>query len=169
MKMNERGFFSLVGICFLLIAAIFVKGLQEYESNYYGIAQNFQDEVDLQNAADNALVMAMEDLKIALEENPNASIENPILNETWGKIHVEVYAKKNTLEFKRRYYDTASSYTDKSTTIPNKKGIVLMSVASRDSDKMIGKIYRQSLGYFFVGENENETKYIHFMKSLNKD
>ena len=157
--MNERGFFSLIGICFLLVAAIFVRGLQEYESNYYGIAQNFQDEVELQNAADSALMKATENTDFS------AQIVNPILNETWGKIHVEVYAKKNSLEFKRRYFNTASSYTDKSTTIPTKKGVILMSVASRDSDKMIGKIYCRSLGYFFT--DENETKYIHFMKSLN--
>ncbi|MBQ7476759.1 MAG: hypothetical protein IJT06_05125 [Selenomonadaceae bacterium] len=163
MKMNERGFFSLVGICFLLVAAILVTGLQEYELNYYGIAQNFAEETDLQNAADSALVMAMETLK----ENPDSSPTNPVLNETWGKIHVEVYAKKNSLDFKKRYFNTATNYTDKPTSIPTKKGIILMSVASRDSDKMVGKIYRRSLGYFFT--DENEKKYIHFMKSLNKD
>ena len=159
--MNERGFFSLIGICFLLVAAIFVKGLQEYESNYYGIARNFYDEVELQNAADSALMKAAETTDFS------AQIVNPVLSEPVGKIHVEVYAKKNSLEFKKRYFDTATKFTDKATSIPTKKGVILMSVASRDSDKMIGKIYCRSLGYFFT--DENETKYIHFMKSLKKD
>ena len=60
---SERGFFTLIGICILLIAAIFVKGIQESELNYAYIAGNFKTETELQNAADSALIEAIDLIK----------------------------------------------------------------------------------------------------------
>ena len=154
--MNERGFFTLIGICFLLVAAIFVRGLQESEGNYYNVTRNFHDEVELQNAADSALIKAVEITDFS------AQIDNPILNETWEKIHVEVYAEENIFELYERTY--RASGIDDTKIYSGKRGVTLLSVASRDNDKMTGKIYRRSLGYFLT-----EDKHLQFMKSLNNN
>ena len=169
--MNERGFFSLIGICFLLVAAIFVKGLQEYEANYYNIARDFKTEMDLQNIADSALIEAVELIQsgeVTLQGRKYGNRKNsqyPVPLKLHYNADVQVFYEYGNFRQLTRKYSFGEVDKDVRPDNTEKKGVILMSVASRDSDKMIGKIYCRSLGYFFT--DENETKYIHFMKSLN--
>lgn len=191
--MNEKGFFTVIGICFLLVAAILVKGVQESEKNYSLVTQDFQTGVELQNIADSALIEAVELIKKNREDIANGlevdelvpkppAVYNLSHQDKQHKINlngnydadVEVYAEYgiDTLNngigniwFMKRTY-SSSSYNDDFVKVGNdnlrKKGIILISVASREIDNV--KVYRRTMGYFFTDEDTDGK--IYFMNSL---
>lgn len=179
--MNERGFFTVIGIGFLLIAAIFVKGVQESEKNYSYITQDFKTEVELQNIADSALIEAVELIKNKdvdlIESTPIFSNRKELqheitLNNSYDadvKVFYEYGKYKDNIGniwFQTRRY-TVGGYNDGDFKKVNneylrKKGVIVISVASRDTD--YGKVYRRALGYFFTDEDEDGK--IYFMNSL---
>ena len=181
---SERGFFTLIGICLLLVASIFVKGIQESELNYAYIARDFEDEMKLQNAADSALIEAVDLIRNGhtLEKGLSTFRKNnqhKIIDKTVDGIKVEVwyeYGKNNEggkLYFKERNYSTQ---TDQPISEDKKFGVILISVASRDSDIMQGKIFARALGYVFTDGDENildkegkPKNYVHFMNSISSD
>lgn len=180
---SERGFFTLIGICILIVAAIFVKGIQESELNYAYIAENFKIEKELQNAADSALIEAVDLIKngYPLQEASSPTRKNnqpKILEKTVDGTKVEVwyeYGKDGDTGkfiFKERNYSTK---TDK-TISEGKSGVILISVASRDSDIMEGKVFARAIGYIFMDGDElildkagMPENYVHFMNSVNKN
>ena len=137
--MNEKGFFTLIGICFLLIAAILVKGVQESEKNYFYVTRDFQDEVELQNIADSALLEAVEMIKsneVELIESTNIfsnrrENQHKIIDRTVNGANVQVFyeygkykeqdfinGEKVTLEkgniyFGERQYTSDGKFKDK--------------------------------------------------------
>ncbi len=181
---SERGFFTLTGICLLLVAAIFVKGIQKSELNYAYIAKDFETEMKLQNAADSALIEAVDLIRnnYPLEKGlfPNhVKNQHKIIDKAVDGIKVEVwyeYGKNNEggkFYFKERNYTTK---TDKPISEDRKFGVILISVASRDSDIMQGKIFARALGYVFTDgdeiilDKEGKLKnYVHFMNSVTND
>lgn len=58
--MNEKGFATIFGLCLILIIALIVKGIQESEMNHSYETDDFQIEMDLQNAADSGIYKAVE-------------------------------------------------------------------------------------------------------------
>lgn len=201
MNMNEKGFFTLIGICFLLIAAILVKGVQESEKNYSYVTRNFQNEVELQNVADSALLEAVEMIKSNEIELVESTIifsnrrenQHQIINRTVDGVNVQVFyeygkysekdfingeivtLEKGNIYFGERRYTSDGKFKDnflkgadyKDLT---KKGVILISVASRDSDNEImgdKKIYRRTLGYFLTDEDADGK--IYYMNNLIND
>ena len=187
--MNEKGFFTLIGICFLLIAAILVKGVQESERNYSYVTRDFQDEVELQNIADSALLEAVEMIKSneveLIESTKNFSNrrenQHKIIDKTVNGANVQVFYEygkigdEGNIYFGERQYLLGGNYKDNFLKGTNnkeltKKGVILISVASRESDNEImndKKIYRRALGYFLTDGDEDGK--IYFMNSLNDD
>lgn len=183
---SERGFFTLIGICILLIAAIFVKGIQESELNYAYIARDFKTEMELQNAADSALIEAVHlirnntvILQEALPFTFHDSNQHRILEKNFEDIKVEVwyeYGKDSgggKFHFMERNY---SQEKDVEVGEQNKRGVILISVASRASDIMSGKVFARAIGYIFTDGDENildkegkPKNYVHFMNSLSSD
>ncbi len=181
---SERGFFTLIGICILLVVAIFVKGIQESELNYAYIAGDFKTEMELQNAADSALIEAIDLIKngYPLQEASSPTRKNnqpKILEKTIDGTKVEVwyeYGKDDgtgKFIFKERNYSTK---TDKSISEDRKFGVILISVASRDGDVMSGKVFARAMGYIFTDGDEltldkagMPENYVHFMNSVNKN
>lgn len=182
---SERGFFTLIGICILLVAAIFVKGIQESELNYSYIAKDFENEMKLQNAADSALVEAVDLIKnktVTLE--PATSLnhsgnQHKILDKIVDDINVTVWYEYGKNSAGGKFHFMERNYTTE-TDVPigeqNKRGVILISVASRDSDIMSGKVFARAIGYIFTDGDENildkegkPKNYVHFMNSLNKD
>lgn len=191
--MNERGFFTVIGICFLLVAAILVKGVQESERNYVDITRNFKDETDLQNIADSALIEAVDIIKsnkIPLKDFVRSLVPRSLnqheipLNNSYNadvKVFYEYgkYTDNNkdvgNIWFITRTY-TPKGYKDSDfKKIGDKylrnKGVILISVASREIDG--NKVYRRALGYILTDGDEKETdkedklkNYIYFMNSL---
>ena len=183
--MNERGFFTIVGLCLLLVAAIFIKGVHEFEANYARGITNFQAEHELQNAADSALITAIETKSTATQN---------FTSEKFGNISVEIRCEQISdsegvfiRRFERRYLSankiqdtplnenntrdigTKESPAD---TTPEwlKQGKIWIGVASCDSPFIAGKMYRRAFAYILDDDPEteeiDESATIHFLNSL---
>lgn len=150
--MNERGFFTIIGLVMLIISAIFIKGINEFETNYSNGAAVFQLESELQNIADSALIKAMDNLpedyesgklfEISVGEfKTSERVKN--LNVSVRGICCDVFEKKD------RYV----SEMNLPIAYRKKKGTILLSVASCDNFYFNEKSYRRSLAYIFDGEN----------------
>ena len=186
--MNEKGFFTLIGLCFLLVAALLVRGVQESEKNYSNITTDFHTEVDLQNVADSALIEAMNMIKlgkITLKESSKAvanrrinqheiekiEIANKLIKDVNVKVFYE-YGKidgsdEGNIYFFKRTHKSKGTYEDTNITDTPKKGVILISVASREIDG--NKFYRRAIGYFLTDEDTEEDGKIYFMNSLDKE
>ena len=163
--MNERGFFTIVGLCLLLVAAIFIKGVHEFEANYAREITNFQIEHHLQNISDSYLFKTFETYKdtkdyLELKENLGDIDELKLKNVT-----VEIkYAPKQNIKIKNGDYTTFENLPKDS------KGTVIVSVASCDSPFIAGKMYRRAFAYILEDDPEteeiDESATIHFLNSL---
>lgn len=171
--MNERGFFTLIGICFLLVASILVIGLQETSNSYINVADDFKSEVDLQNIADSALFEAVEIIK-----SPDFEIKKPDDSIRKNNQHqidlrynydadVVVFYEYGTdyfygtpnIRFRKKSYPSENIVD---TSKPKAEGVILISVASRKLDDDT-TIYRRSMAYVLT---EDDYKTIYFMNSL---
>ena len=175
---NEKGFFTLIGICFLLVASILVIGLQETSRNYIIVADNFKNESDLKNIANSALIEAVEIIKSPDFEfkKPDDSIRHnnqyPIpLNTSYDadvtvlyEYGTDYFYKKPNITFMKRQYEGKDKRNDVPTGKPNEEGVVLISVASREIEGTT--IYRRSMAYVLT---EEDYKTIYFMNSLKDD
>ena len=153
--MNERGFFTIVGLCLLLVSAIFIKGVNEFEANYSRGVTNYQIEHELQNAADSALIVALKKESTATQT---------FTSEKFGTITVEIKSEPQ-LNIKKfiRTYSSGSKYTDIDAGEEPQSATVMVSVANCSSPFVIGKIYRRSFAYIL---NDDKSKTIHFLNSL---
>ena len=155
--MNERGFFTIIGLCLLIIAAVSIKGVNEFETNYSRGVKNFQIEHKLQNLAESFLAEEIEN--IAVDENYSTS-KNFGEYDGLKNCTVQLHAQNTYLKNFIRVYSSASKYTDIDAGETPKNAIVILSVASCDSPFIDGKMYRRALAYI------DETKTIHFMGDL---
>ncbi len=129
---NERGFFTVIGLCLLLAAALSIKGVQEFEANYSRGVRNSELEFELQNAAESALL---------------AAVKNPSLTSmTFGNITVQIVSKTEAIRFKTDGYFSGEIDEEP------KPGTIFMAVASCDAVFTEGKIYRRALAYVLDGE-----------------
>ena len=180
--MNERGFFTLMGLCFLIVVAVMARGVQESEGNYYSVTDDFVQAAELQNIADSALIEAVDliksgkvDLKESVRNFYNRSVNQyPIFEKTVGDVDVTTFYeygrynepidnKYGNIWLKRKVYperDIVDRYLENN----QREGVIIISVASRDSDKTGGKIYRRAIAYFFTDDAKD--KNIYFMNSL---
>ena len=160
--MNEHGFFNIVALCLLLVIALSVKSVQEAEKNFSYGASNFQTEIELQNAADSALIEAAEKIHSGeiIVEPPTStemimnrkyrqrkiSVNQPATSERLGNIKVEVYGERGNVTKYIRNYSGEENYKDISVGNVG-QGVILISVASCE-DKIIGiKKFRRTLAY----------------------
>lgn len=163
--MNERGFFTVVGLCLLLILAISITGVQEFEGNYASGIDSVQVEKELQNFAESALLMHIETSRDSFEFS----------SEKLGVVNVTCYENPD-VRFRRfrREYVKSSKYNDIPEKDENgddwlKDATVYMSVASCDSGYVDGKIYRRVMAYVIDDDpktKEDESFTIHFMNDL---
>ncbi len=135
---NERGFFTVVGLCLLLTAALLIQGVQEFEANYSRGVRNSELEFELQNAAESALLAATKDSSLT-----SMTFFSEIFKKT---ITVEIVSRKDAIHFR-----TDGNVT-KEMDLTSKSGKIFMAVASCDVNFMEGKIYRRALAYVIDGE-----------------
>ncbi len=160
--MNQRGFFTIVGLCLLVVSAIFIKGIQEFETNYSRGITNYEAEHHLQNLAESYLI-----------EERNF-IENIQVKHNLGNISYGDYTLKNvTVEIYGKYGDIHTQngdYTNFENLPKDAPGKIILSVASCDSPFIVGKMYRRALAYILdddeTTEDVDESKTIHFMNDL---
>jgi len=157
-KLNERGFFTIVGLCLLLVAAIFIKGVHEFEANYSRGIINFQIEHHLQNLAESYLIETKETATI--DEN-----ELSIMHRL-GDMDIDEFKLKNVSVEIRAKHTNIKIQHGKNTAEENlpieAEGIVIVSVASCDSPFIAGKMYRRAFAYIL----EDDPATIHFLNSL---
>ncbi len=135
---NERGFFTVVGLCLLLTAALLIQGVQEFEANYSRGVRNSELEFELQNAAESALLAATKDSSLT-----SMTFFSEIFKKT---ITVEIVSRKDAIHFR-----TDGNVT-KEMDLTSKSGKIFMAVASCDANFIEGKIYRRALAYVIDGE-----------------
>ena len=145
--MNERGFFTIVGLCLLLVAAIFIKGVNEFEANYARGITNFQLEHELQNAADSFLIESLDKIN-----NEDCAVDGTfyITSTKFGQITVKVQSKESNIHTQN------GDYTNFSNLPKDTRGTVILSVASCKSPFGVGNIYRRALGYIVLDNTETE-------------
>lgn len=169
--MLQKGFATIFGLCLVLALALIVKGISEAEMNHAYESTDFQAEVELQNAADSGIYLAVEKVLANPEllprmKNPtlwNSRQKNQIkvLTTSVKEITVEVWGERMQIQpYKVKY---SSSDT---TNVANKYGTgreayVLFSRASIDSGNMTGKIYRRANAYIFIDDTDAT---IHFLE-----
>ena len=148
---NERGFFTVVGLCLLLVVALSIRGVQEFEGNYSFGVSNSQAEYELQNAADSALSEMIE----------RGDYEKNITSKKLGEISVSVSRlAMNDSVFKIEHIHTENGKrVEIANKVPEKlnKCVVWISVASCENPIFGGKIYRRSRAY--VLDDDPETDY----------
>ena len=174
--MNERGFFTLIGICFLLIATICVKGIKDFGKIYADNTANLQIEHELQNIADSALIEAAEKIYIQPELLPDPIpytlqkdnqyqifVSQPKSTARLENVSVEVYGERgNVYQGKKNFLSNGKFEIEIDKNKDNQeiknKGIILMSIASCDEKIFGGKMYRRSFAYIL--ENDEKIYYL---------
>ncbi|MBR2773422.1 MAG: hypothetical protein IKD73_00330 [Selenomonadaceae bacterium] len=179
--MNQKGFATIFGLCLILAIALVVKGIEEAEMNHAYEATDIQAEVELQNAADSGIYeaakVALADPAGTLPINSDSSNRKDyqhkfdnlsIKSKSLGTITVETWGERTTFHpYKVFYYNSKDeAVEDKSRIIKNANGktvyqeaYVFFSVASADSNRMNGKIYRRAYAYVLADGDAT----IHFM------
>lgn len=122
--MNERGVFTLVALCLLLVISLAIRTIQDTEKNYSYGAANFQIELELQNMADRGLIEAFEKIQKNPELVPDApktyanrserqypvSVNQPTDSELLKNISVEVYGERGNISMYKRNYNAEDDY-----------------------------------------------------------
>ena len=162
MMMNERGFVTIFALCLILVVALVVKGVQEFDTNRNYAAADFQTEFDLQSAADGGIYMAAELVRSgkknlpvhasegARRENQIPLVTNHTVKTLYGTIRVDVWGERLRIQDYERLYP---SYK-KSPRGDVKYGYALFSVAEIDSERF-GKMYRRAFAYVIDGYGVN--------------
>ena len=173
---NERGFFTIIGLCLLLAVAISIKGVHEFENNYSFGVSNSQIEHDLQNLADSALIEAAEKIRNGDFKGEVFDIEvsSPVISKRLEKLNAAVKVRcirRNVQDKKDSYVDERNILTPIKDSAAEDKDTILMSVARCDNEKINsadnkkGKMYRRSLAYI-LHENKDSEQIIHFMREF---
>ena len=171
--MNERGFFTIIGLCLLLIAAISIKGVNEFETNYSRGVTNYQIEHYLQTLAESYLNNNIDSIENLPQKINLGNISYGEL--IFKNVEVEIYGRHDTIQFWQRIYRKNENYDDEpikdsDDTNLTKDGIIILSVASCDSPFIGGKMYRRALAYVLDDdpetENIDESETVHFMNDL---
>ena len=165
---NQRGFFTIIGLCFLLAAAICIVTIQKTEKNFTAGTTDFEIEQELQNAADSALIEAAEKIRrnpnllpsgspYDLRKNRQFQIPvNLAYNKKLKNLQVKVYGERGNI------HSEPGIYSDIILSSNDKAGFILLSIASCPSRFDNKKIYRRSFAYI---ENDNP-EIIFFMNNL---
>lgn len=172
--MNERGFFSIVGLCLLLVITLSIMAIQVTEKNYSCLASDFQIETELRNAAESGLIDATKNIDILpknltlLTRDKQKKILTKTFNRNSKNIAVEVWGMRGVVDMYIRNYSAEddvgrkAAYIDKpyqKNGSSERKGIILISVASC-VDSLGLKRFRRIFAYIL---DDDEKKILHFM------
>ncbi len=140
----------------LLVASIMIRGVQEVDANYFYEASNFSAEQELQNAADSALIEAIETSDTSTKTTYSKNLGEISVRIGWkqediGQFFVDEYISNNRVKY---------------TEGTSKNGTVFVAVASCENKRIGGKMYRRALAY--VVDNDTE-KIIHYLNHTNQE
>lgn len=185
--MKEKGFATIFGLCLILVIALVAKGIQESEKNHAYEMTDFQAETELQNAADfgiyaarNQILSGEVEISLLTNVGGRASYRKKFRTITKTsdrfdtEIKIEVWGEHLGLQPYNVKYGARKKVGNKvvTTNIAKKNGepqevYTFFSVASVESNRMEGKIYRRAFAYMLAEKNPDETykdTTIHFME-----
>ena len=163
--MRQKGFATIFGLCLILVIALIVKGIQESETNHAYETANFQAEVELQNAADSALVEVADSVLSGAETLPvkpeyanrqrsyyQREFTVDKISETLGDITVSVWGEEATL----MPYKVNHSTKIARRSAADKPVYIFFSMAQANHGGR--KLYRRAFAYV-----DKDSGMIHFM------
>lgn len=175
--MNRKGFATILSLCLLLAMALVVRGIQISERNHvYESATDFTAEFELQNAADSALITAVEKIRNEIVTLPKrkywqnrsvVQIQLPVMtidSERLDTITVKTWGEKIDVRQFEVTYGTNNEDSDTATknNIAEEKntesGNLVFSVAEAINPQTGEKIYRRAVAYF-----KDDDTTIHYM------
>ena len=172
--MNEKGFATIFGLCLILVIALIVKGIQEAEMNHAYETTDFQAEFDLQNAADSALVEAIDlvlskSVTLPTKDDQRArqysQYQFPTITKTserLGNITVTVWGEEALIQpYKVNYKSNGKNVAEKDKDKNRHSGDGYFFFSRAEATITGGKIYRRAAAYVLQSENY---KTIHFME-----
>ena len=168
-----------MGLCLLLIISLAAMTIKDTEKNFAYDVANFQTELELQNAADSALIEAAEKIRLNPDEltKPTAT-ENMLARNFWQRkisvstpansdriknISVEVYGERGKIAQFLRNYAGEEDYNDIDLNLAS-DGIILISVASGEEKITGAKKFRRALAYIL----DDEKNIINFMNDAER-
>lgn len=162
---SENGFATIFALCFILVVALVVKGIQEVETNHTHEVTDFQIEFELQNAADGGIYKAAEIVRANREILPADRqtyqatgkhfvqlLSEPVSrkkSDSSYSIQVDVWGERVNIQTYRQSYPTGRKKEGKP-----KYGYVLLSVATF-TDEAGNKKYRRSFAHVVDGYGLN--------------
>lgn len=162
---NERGFATIFALCFILVVALVVKGIQEAETNHTHEATDFQIEFQLQNAADGGIYEAAEIVRVAketgkplLSDKKNSVLVSRTKEILYGTIQLTVWGRIKKIQLFTMNYLT---YKPTPITGNDDDCYALLSVAEF-TDEAGNKKYRRAFAY--VPDDDDTT--IHFLEQV---
>lgn len=186
--MGEKGFATIFALCLILATALVFKGIQESETNHTNETANFLAEAELQNAADSAIYIAVETVRLAKKNGIELLPKKvqPYLNreefqhdfdtitrtsEHFGTITVESWGEQINIHRYNVSYGTndedSSSVTKnfaREVKTKNKvvllKGYLFFSVAEATNEQTGKKIYRRALAYVLEGSDDTTINFM---------
>ncbi len=165
--MNERGFTTIIGICFLLAICIVIRGFAETEENHSYETTSFQAKKELQNFAESAFLETLERVRESPALVPakgswlppsarqvNISAESKI-SEIFGEVKFTAWGVRGDIvEIIRSYQaSSAEKFTDSDPENIG-KGVYIICVAESKSERLKGKIFGSVRGYFLTNPDD---------------
>ena len=162
--MQQKGFATIFGLCFILIIALIVKGIQESEANHAREILNFEMEQSLQQAAESGIIETVEKVRLAgknAEKTSSYYLPYKKGDNTVRKSFpiVMKYFKhdEQNIPIKIEVWGERGKIYKGSKNNNWKLGVYFMSCASMESNFLSKNIYRRSYAYILSEQDaDNE-------------
>lgn len=167
--MSQKGFATIFGLCFVLIIALCVKGIQESETNHAHEVSNFEMEQILQSAAESGIIRATNSISGLPYSEGRYSDKKTLLNVTetrkcGGKtfnVTINVRGERGKIYFYKK--------SEENKLVPIKDpcdGVYLMSRATIKKGFLGEKVYRRAYAYIL---DNDATVYFMELPTLDGD
>ena len=185
--MNQKGFATIFGLCLIMVLALCVKGIQESEMNQHYVTNDFQTEIDLQNAAEGGIYAAADRVRqeLALDKDylrsgdfNRSNHQVQVISDKQGDISVYVWAERVLIYPYKINYNIRIGGKYRTDRVGSGKPLkdhevyTLFSRAEVDSERVGRKFYRHAFAYVEIDDDGNSDTVVHFMdntKNLDKD
>ena len=176
--MNQKGFATIFGLCLIMVLALCVKGIQESEMNQHYVTNDFQTEIDLQNAAEGGIYAAADRVRqeLALDKDylrsgdfNRSNHQVQVISDKQGDISVYVWAERVLIYPYKINYNIRIGGKYRTDRVGSGKPLkdhevyTLFSRAEVDSERVGRKFYRHAFAYVEIDADGNSDTTIHFM------
>lgn len=177
--MNQKGFATIFGLCLIMALALCVKGIQESEMNQHYATNDFQTEINLQNAAEGGIYAAADSVRRELALNKDylplsksefrSDHQVKVFSDKQGDISVDVWAERVLIYPYKVDYNIRIGGKYRANRVGGGKPLedhevyTLFSRAEVDSVRVGRKFYRHAFAYVELDADGNSDTVVHFM------